>query len=138
MTNAGGRWVYGGQHAPRDYPWPHCRFCGRAQNHDCPPATCALCGSVVCHGAGAQCRVCHYGFIPGWSLPSARRQCGRRRCTGEAVATAPRVGQVCTEHAKLTRLRLHGGRTLTLTEYVAQRIAHRDAGKGWECFRWAH
>jgi hypothetical protein len=137
VTISVGRWVYGGQHAPGNYPWAQCRFCGRAQDGDCPPATCQLCGSVLCHGAGADCRVCHYGFIPGWSRGCAQRVCGRKHCAAEAVAKAPRVGRVCAEHAKLTKLRLVGGRTLTITEYVAERIAHRDAGKGWECWRWA-
>jgi hypothetical protein len=53
------------------------------------------------------------------------------------VAKAPRVGQVCAEHAKVTTLRLVGGRALTITDYVAERIAHRDSGNGWESFRWA-
>src|SRR5262249_1985832 len=129
VTISAGRSVCGGQHSPRNYPWPQCRFCGRAQNNDCPLATCQLCGSVVCHGAGADCRVCHYGFIPGWSRGSALRECGRKHCTNEAVAEALRVGQVCAEHATVTKLRLAGGQTLTLTEYVAERIAHSDCGK---------
>lgn len=137
MTNAVGRWVYGGHRAAGNRTWAHCRFCGRAQNHDCPPATCRLCGSVVCHGAGPDCPVCHYGFIPGWSRQPSERECGRKHCTAEAVAKAPRVRRVCTEHAKVTPLRLYGGRTLTLAEYVAQRITHRDSGKGWEHFTFA-
>jgi hypothetical protein len=53
------------------------------------------------------------------------------------VAKAPRIRRVGAEHAKVTKLRLTGGRTVTLTQYVAERIAHRDSDKGWECFRWA-
>ncbi len=60
-----------------------------------------------------------------------------QHCTGEAVAKAPRIGQVCAEHAKVTKLRLAGGRTLTITDYVTERITHRDSGKGWECWQWA-
>jgi len=36
------------------------------------------------------------------------------------VAKAPRVGQVCAEHATVTTLRLVGGRTLTIAQYVAE------------------
>ncbi|HZN77940.1 MAG TPA: hypothetical protein VFC00_40535 [Micromonosporaceae bacterium] len=131
-----GRWVYGGAHATRDYPWPHCRFCGRAQDHDCPPASCQLCGSVVCRDDDADCRICHYGYIPGWWRPDPARVCSRTNCTAAAVAKAPRVRQVCADHARLTVLWLHGGRRLTLTEYVAERLAHRDSGRGWEHWRW--
>nr|WP_193599463.1 hypothetical protein [Micromonospora purpureochromogenes] len=52
------------------------------------------------------------------------------------MAKAPRVRRVCAEHAKVTTLRLVGGRRLTLAEYVAERVAHRDSGEGWECWRW--
>lgn len=131
-----GRWAYSGPHASRSYPWPQCRFCGRAQTHDCPPATCQLFGSVVCHGSGAECPVCHYGYLPGWSRSTDERVCGRKHCTAAAVAKAPRVRRVCADHARQTVLRLHGGRRLTLAEYVAQRLAHRDSGKGWKHWRW--
>lgn len=120
------RWSLGGY--ARQYPWPQCLYCGRAQSHDCQVATCLLCGTALCFGRGHDCSVCHYGFIPGWSRSSYERECGRKGCDRLAVAKAPRVKQVCVEHAKTTKLRLVG-RTIVLSDYVAERLALRDAGK---------
>jgi hypothetical protein len=128
------RWVLG---FVQQYPWKQCGYCGRAQTHDCPPATCLLCGTVLCFSRGSKCSVCHYGRIPGWSWLDADR-CGRKGCDEPAVSKAPRVRQVCTEHAKTTKLRMMG-RTVTLTDYVTARIALRDAGTlsvGYDRWRW--
>jgi hypothetical protein len=130
-----GRWVYGGQHGARNYAWAQCRFCGRrTATARRLSASCVVRSCATARGRNA--RVCHYGFIPGWSRPSAQRECGCKHCAGVAVAKAPRVGRVCADHAKVTKLRLAGGRTLTITQYVAERIAHRDTSKGWQCWRW--
>lgn len=126
-----GRWVLG---EVRRYAWAQCRFCGRAQDHDCPAATCLLCGSTQCYGNGPDCRVCYHGFLPGWSRPTGC-QCGHRGCATAAVARAPRVHRVCLAHARTTKLRI-GGRTVTIAERAAELVAHRDSGDGWEHWRW--
>lgn len=130
------RWVYGGRYATRSYPWPQCRYCGRAQNHDCKIATCDLCGSPQCFGNGSgdgTCNVCFYGYLPGWSGYSSRT-CGYKGCNKHAIAKAPRVKDVCKDHAPRVKIRL-SGRSVTLPEYVAEQIAHRDSGKGWQSWR---
>jgi hypothetical protein len=115
------------------YKWSQCRFCGRAQDRDCKPVECLLCGSRVCHGYGSKCRICLYGWIPGWHRPGGTEggQCSYKGCERDAVANATRTRRVCVEHAK--RAKVHG---VTLAEYVVQRIAHRDSGKGWEQWRY--
>jgi hypothetical protein len=123
------RWTRGGY--ARQYSWPQCRFCGRAQTHDCPRVECMLCGSPQCFGNGSGngcCAVCHHGYLPGWSR-IGRTVCGYAGCDHEAVAFA-RKRPVCTGHAERVKV----ARGLVLTDYVAEQIARRDAGKGWE--RW--
>ena len=120
------RWSLGGY--ARQYPWPQCRYCGRAQNHDCERVECMLCGSPQCKDR-ADCRVCHHGYLPGWSR-MGRTECGYSKCTEPAIAYA-RKRPVCASHAK--RIKVAGG--VTLTEHVARQIAHRDSGKGWEHWR---
>jgi len=134
MSNTG-RWILGSG-IPATYAWAQCSYCGRAQSHDCTPVACLLCGTVQCFGNGSKCSVCHYGRIPGWSCSSDERFCGRKGCGAPAVSSAPRVRQVCAEHAKTTKLRL-GQRSVTIADYAIERVAHRDSGKGWEHWRFA-
>lgn len=98
-----------------------------------------LCATVQCHGNGSgsgRCGLCQHGYLPNWSRSTDARTCGRKGCDGMAVSVAPRVRQVCVEHAKTTKLRM-GGRTLTLVEYAAERIALRDSGgTGAVWMRW--
>jgi hypothetical protein len=140
VTTDSPRWVLNG--FARQYDWAQCRFCGRAQNHDCAPVACLACGSVQCHGNGSRdgtCAVCHHGYLPGWSRSESARVCGYAKCGKDAVATAPRVRQVCADHlgrATVTTYADRARRVVTLVEYIAQRAAHRDSGKGWEHWRW--
>jgi hypothetical protein len=114
--------------------YSRCRFCGRAQDEDCAPQDCLLCGSRLCHGTGPSCRVCRKGWIPGWWRGVEDGLCGRKGCEEPAVAEGvPRVRRVCATHVEDVRLRWRG-RSLSLLEYVAECIAHRDSGAGWE--RW--
>ena len=80
---------------------------------------------------GSECKVCYVGLIPGWSTSGydqhgkAIRLCGYAKCENEAIARVPRVGRSCREHL-----------TPTVINKVAERIAHRDSGKGWESWRY--
>ena len=140
-TTLPARWSLGG--LARVYSWSQCRYCGRAQNHDCPVVECLLCGSPQCHGNGSSnglCAVCHHGFLPGWSrthLPRAYTgdggtiiACQYAGCDHEGIAIARRK-PVCLAHAE----RIKVGKAETLAAYVARRIAHRDSGAGWERWR---
>jgi hypothetical protein len=92
-----------------------------------------LCATPQCFqngGGNGCCKVCHHGWLPGWSRgysPGTARTCGYKGCENEPVATC-RKKAVCMEHAK----RIKASKTQTLAEYVVERIAHRDSGKGWE------
>jgi hypothetical protein len=114
-----------------------CRFCGRVQSHDCRPAACAVCGSRQCEG-GDTCRVCYYGFMPAWR-PGARAICGYKGCGKPAVAKVPRVHRACLDccvaRVKIT-VHAEQNRRVPLTQYVEDRLVHRDSGKGWEHWRW--
>ena len=125
-----GRWVRGNL---TRYSWPQCGFCGRAQSHDCKPATCPLCETTLCFGAGHECGVCHYGLIPGWSK-MGREVCGYAGCGQPSIAKAPRVGQACAGHVDRAKVRL-GARSYTLREYAALRVAERDKPSG-QTARW--
>lgn len=135
------RWVMSREYysvARGEYKWSRCRFCGRAQEHDCKLAECQLCGSRVCHGNGSKCPICLYGWIPGWSRGpgiAEASQCGYAGCTKRAVANAPRVKRVCADHVGRVKIRW-AGRSISLPDYVAECIAHRDSGKGWEQWRY--
>lgn len=139
-ATATGRWV--ASNLSTSYNWAQCSYCGRAQQHDCPPATCLLCGTVQCHGNGGNdgtCRLCHHGYLPGWGRNHDASICGRKGCDNHAVTKAPRIGQACSDHAKVTKLRI-GSRSITLADYAAERVAHRDSGKGdyqYDRWRWA-
>jgi hypothetical protein len=56
--------------------------------------------------------------------------CGYAGCDEPAIATA-RKRSVCRTHA--ARVKVHKG--LTLLAYVAECIAARDEGKGWQRWR---
>lgn len=126
------RWMMSGPHGARSYAWAQCRYCGRAQSHDCAVVECLLCGSPQCFGNGAGnglCAICHCGYLPGWSR-IGRTVCGYAKCEAPAVAVN-RKRPVCLTHAST-------GKTGTaLAEYVASRVAHRDSGKGWEHWKLA-
>jgi hypothetical protein len=126
MTMTTARWSLGGY--AQQYAWAQCRYCGRAQSHDCPVVTCPLCSTALCFGRGHDCSVCYHGFIPGWSRFPSERECGRKGCDRPAIAKAPRVKRVCAEHAKTTQIRL-AGRTVFLSDFAAEQVALRDAGK---------
>lgn len=130
------RWVYGGYAA--QYRWAQCKYCGRAASTNCDPVACLCCGTVQCFGNGGsngRCKVCYHGFLPGWSRLGGEHLCGRKDCEGAAVTKAPRVGRVCLAHAATTKLRV-GTRSLTIVEFAAECVAHRDSGKGWERWRY--
>lgn len=124
------RWAQRGQlDSAHRYDWPMCRYCGRAQAHDCATVECALCGTRQCHGNGSArglCAVCLYGYLPGWSRHTRERTCGYKGCESAAIAFA-RKRPICLEHTK--RVRVNG---LLLPEYVETRLTHRDSGAGWE------
>ena len=125
-----GRWVYQGYYGGRQYNWAQCRYCGRG-GADCQPVACMLCASVQCQGNGTECHVCHFGWLPGWSRGylQEHKLCGYAHCDAPAVATL-RKRRACMAHAM--RVKVSGQ---LLAEYVAERLAHRDSGKGWERFR---
>lgn len=76
--------------------------------------------------------MCLYGWLPGWSRGLAvERQCGYKGCGNDAIATAPRVKRVCAEH--VTRIKVNGK---SLGEHVITETEARDAGKGWQRWRW--
>jgi hypothetical protein len=127
------RGPYGG----RRYDWAQCRYCGRAQNGDCRPVACLLCSTVQCHGNGSGngcCSVCHYGYLPGWSRTPERETCGYQSCEDSAVARVPRVGRACPFHTHQATIRF-GGRTITMLDWMIERVAERDAGRP-EWARW--
>ena len=76
----------------------YCLNCGQG-DVDCQLATCKACGTVQClhAGCGGRCGVCLVGIVEGWS--GADRPCGYKGCPNRAVAEAPRVRNVCAEHA---------------------------------------
>lgn len=122
-----GRWRYGS--ARTGYAWSQCSFCGRAQDRDCEPVDCMACGSRQCFGNGSGngcCKVCVSGYLPGWSREGDARVCGYKGCDGDAVSKAPRVGQVCGDHLARAKLDVK----------IAQALAVRDAGTGWQRWRW--
>lgn len=127
-----GRWIYGNHSTTGG-----CRYCGRYADRDCAPVTCRACDTVQCHGNGGgkgTCFVCHNGWLPGWSHDYRVETCGYKGCSEPTVSYAPRVGRVCRTHLERATTR-DGGRTRTLAAYIAERIAHRDSGKGWERYR---
>jgi hypothetical protein len=109
------------------YRWQQCRFCGRAtsaaREPDCRPGVCLACGSRQCNSNQGRCVVCLVGIMPDWS--GWRRECGYAGCHEQAVATAPRVRQVCADHLDRPT-QLLTGKKVTTAEYIAQRIAVRD------------
>ena len=116
------------------YDWPQCRFCGRAQIRDCRPVACLLCGSVQCHGNGSgngRCKVCYFGRLPGWS--GNHGECDRASWHGTAVGVA-RKCRLCRAHIEAVKYgdRAVNGYSRTVAEFVAERLAHRDSGKGRE------
>ena len=99
----------------------NCKFCNRWGN-DCPVAVCMGCGTPVCFGYGsgrAQCPVCLYGRLPGWSVNN--KTCGYKGCEGEAVfLSVPRVKRCC----KACATRPTVGKT-KLMDYVNEMILER-------------
>jgi hypothetical protein len=128
-----GRWVMGDR---RMVSADSCSFCGWFGNGDCAPVACLLCDTVQCHRNGTGdgcCRVCHRGFLPGWSH-IGREICYRRSCDQKAVGRASR-GSVCKACAGIIKIR-DRGQSLTLAAYAAERVAERDSGKGHYLLRW--
>jgi hypothetical protein len=128
------RWVRLDEYTRRSGRYDRCRFCGRAQDEDCVPKDCLLCGSRLCHETGPSCSVCLKGWMPGWWRGVEGDLCGYKDCDQPGVADAPRVHRVCATHVEDVRLRWRG-RSLGLLEYVAECLAHRDSGAGWERWR---
>jgi hypothetical protein len=124
------RWVMEGYYGGRRYNWPQCRYCGHGGT-DCRPAVCLLCGTRQC-SSSSTCKVCHVGWLPGWSRGGTAegKQCGYKGCELDAVANVARVKRACLEHT--TRARV--GR-LSLPDYVAEQLKVRDAGKWWQHWR---
>lgn len=124
------RWVYGDAHY-----WSlqrGCPFCGSmhtGKHVPCEPVACMLCGTVQCKGLNSECRVCLMGWLPGWSrMHQGGTGCGYAGCASKAVA-AVRKKRACAEHAG--RAKVNGK---PMAEYLAECIALRDSGKGWQ--RW--
>jgi hypothetical protein len=120
---SGERWSLGGY--ARQYPWPQCRYCGRAQDHDCPRVKCLLCGAAQCFGNGSGnglCAICHHGYLPGWSR-IGRTVCARSGCEAPAVAIA-RKRPLCAAHAATVKV---NGKPLA--EYVRERLELLESGR---------
>jgi hypothetical protein len=108
------------------YPWTQCRFCGRAtepRQPDCRPGVCPACGSRQCNSRQGRCVVCLVGIMPDWS--GWQRECGYAGCHEQAVARAPRVGQVCAAHLERPK-RWWGGKQISVADDIAERLAVRD------------
>lgn len=130
-----GRWVMRSEwesaHNP-SYRWHRCGYCGSAASITAnEPAhrvgTCLLCGSAQCNDH-ADCQVCHFGWLPGWSGHSG--QCQRAKCCEPAIGTA-RKRNLCRSHLEAVTVTGFGTR-LSVAEYVGRSVAHRDSGKGWQ------
>jgi hypothetical protein len=121
------RWSLGGY--AQSYSWAQCRYCGRAQSHDCPRVECLLCGTPQCFGNGSGnglCAICHHGYLPGWSRGYSvanARTCQRAKCDAPAIATARRK-TLCVDHARTVKVA--GG--ITLEQYVNDRLEALNAG----------
>jgi len=102
-----------------------CRHCNRWGNSDCGIVVCMGCGTPVCSGHGiarAQCPVCLYGRLPGWSIGFGSRTCGYKGCQNEvAFLSVPRIGTCCLECASRPKVMAYGGR-VSLAEYVERRV----------------
>lgn len=121
--SATARWSIGGY--ARQYSWPQCRYCGRAQSHDCQRVECMLCGTAQCFGNGSgngSCAICHHGYLPGWSR-IGRTTCGYAGCDHEAIANA-RKRPVCIAHAE--RVKVQG---VALLKYATDRVERLHAGE---------
>jgi hypothetical protein len=88
----------------------------------CRPGVCLACGSRQCNDQ-PECRVCLVGIMPDWS--GWQRECGYAGCHEQAVARAPRIGQVCAQHLGRPT-QLLGGKKTSTGQYIAQRLAVRD------------
>jgi hypothetical protein len=122
---------YGVQYTRYEYMNGQCRYCG---SHCEGPAnsvtahhrsTCLACGTPQCDRGQAKCLVCLAGWL--WVPYGNSPVCGYKGCGGDAVASAPRVGRVC--RGCLGRpARRWQGRSVTLAEDIAARVAQRDRG----------
>lgn len=110
---------------------PHCgslRYGGSA----CPTTTCKACGTVQCMsngGARGTCSICLLGILDGWS--GHDRACGYKGCSERAVAEAPRIHNVCSQHALVAWYRTRRGDMPgeTVAAFIASRLDERE--KAW-------
>jgi hypothetical protein len=118
---------YGVQARRHDYMHSQCRYCGRACSAGLahPRTACMACGTPQCDRDSGKCLVCLVGWL---HVPYGRSAfCGYSGCDEPAVATAPRVGQVCLGHLARPTRRWQG-RVITLAADIAARVAQRDRG----------
>jgi hypothetical protein len=124
------RWVYGNvSHYSLTIGCPCCgtMYGESAQHIPCKPAECMLCGTVQCFSNGlgnGRCRLCSFGFLPGWSRPYDQR-CGYAKCNAPAVAIVTGKKLACKDHA----IRKCG-------DAIRAAIDLRDSGAGWQQWTW--
>lgn len=102
-----------------------CRFCGcGGPDGDHARTRCRACDMPQCLYPHGGCPLCYVGYLDGVSYGSyidGSKLCGYR-CTGEAVAKAPRVQRVCKDHLGRPTS-LVGGRKVTVAEQITERVA---------------
>jgi hypothetical protein len=118
-----------------------CRYCGAGgPDSDHRRTVCRACDMPQClypHGA---CPLCYVGYLDGVSYGSyldGSKRCGYK-CTGEAVAKAPRVRRVCKDHLGRPTS-LIGGRKVTVAEQITSRVAMLGQTSGvpdWQRTYW--
>jgi hypothetical protein len=102
-----------------------CRYCGiGGPDGDHARTLCRGCDMPQCLYPHGGCPLCYVGYLDGVSYGSyidGGQRCGYK-CTGEAVAKAPRVRRVCKEHLdRPTSLR--AGRKVTVADDITERVA---------------
>lgn len=128
-----GRW--GVQAVRYTYMNGQCRYCGNHCDGPAgsvtahPRAECLACGTPQCDKQ-RDCLVCMAGFV---GRPAYQRNtCGYAKCDGQAVARAPRVGQVC-----LADLGKPKSRGQTLADGIANYVRLRElGGHDWQKLAW--
>jgi len=103
-----------------------CKRCGTAGgcgSEGCTEVTCLYCGTTQCSGNGlgnGQCKVCHYGFLPGWARSSGHVGCSYKGCKETPVGRFPHKGVCCARHGTLIMNRRTG------KDYLAEVAKYRE------------